>query len=39
MTALAGPDSHRSPLRTAPQGPAREREQRSPMDARGRAAR
>jgi hypothetical protein len=39
MTALAEPDSHRSPLRTAPQGPARERERRSPMAARGQAAR
>ena len=39
MTALAGPDSHRSSLRTAPQGPAGGRERRSPMAARGQAAR
>jgi len=35
MTVLVGPDSYRSPLRTAPQGPARE----SPIAARGQAAR
>jgi len=39
MTALAGPDSHRSPVRTAPRSPTRERERRSPMAARGQAAR
>jgi hypothetical protein len=39
MTALAGPDSHSSPSRTAPQGLARGRERRPQVTARGRAAR
>jgi hypothetical protein len=39
MTALAVPDSHHSPLRMAPQGPPGGREWRSPMAARGQAAR
>jgi hypothetical protein len=39
MTALAGSDSHRVPLRTAPYGPAGGRELRSPMAARSQEAR